>query len=53
MRDFTVPLKDARKIGFIEHGDTQGIPVMFFHWKSILQSIITKISKEVLRIHKI
>jgi pimeloyl-ACP methyl ester carboxylesterase len=31
MRDFTLSLKDGRNIGYIEYGDKQGVPVMFFH----------------------
>src|SRR4051812_35482752 len=34
MRDFMVPLKDGRKLAVIEYGDTQGVPVMFFHGTS-------------------
>jgi pimeloyl-ACP methyl ester carboxylesterase len=31
MKDLTIPLKDGRKIGYIEYGDPDGFPVMFFH----------------------
>ncbi|MHC0038115.1 alpha/beta fold hydrolase [Pseudoneobacillus sp. C159] len=31
MKDLTVQLNDGRKIGYIEYGDPNGIPVMFFH----------------------
>ncbi|MFE8702843.1 alpha/beta fold hydrolase [Cytobacillus sp. FJAT-54145] len=31
MSDFTIQLKDGRKIGYIEYGDKTGIPVLFFH----------------------
>jgi pimeloyl-ACP methyl ester carboxylesterase len=31
MNDLTIPLTDGRKIGYIEYGDPNGFPVMFFH----------------------
>jgi pimeloyl-ACP methyl ester carboxylesterase len=31
MSDLTIALKDGRKIGYIEYGDRNGIPVFFFH----------------------
>ncbi|MFD2444560.1 alpha/beta fold hydrolase [Bacillus sp. CGMCC 1.16607] len=31
LKDLTVPLTDGRKIGYIEYGDKEGTPVLFFH----------------------
>ncbi|USB34086.1 alpha/beta hydrolase [Paenibacillus sp. YPG26] len=31
MNHLVIPLKDGRKLGYVEYGDPSGIPVMFFH----------------------